>query len=522
MRMRGRGWGAAGRRMAPGALFMAVASTLLGALLGTLLAGCGAEPPGAPPGGAPFSATIRFAARPAAPELGPIDTLRIDPRGPGGELLVHPTRFAFDDGAPARVTTALAVPVGPDRAFHVMAVGERPVAGGALGETGRGILWFDRRANIDVAAGRVLALEFELRPFVTEFLPAEVEEDGAAHRIRWRRVPGADGYRLRIERPLQAPRDTTLRDTTYAAASLPARYQVRVVEYSGLAGAPSDWLALVTPLPPAPTGLRVTVQSGERLNVRWSSGGGFVTRWEIERREGEGAFGPLRSLGADTLQYPDTTVVDGRRYEYRVRGVNSFGPSLFTTPVGATTPLNPPAEVAAQVNDLEVSITWSDRSRSETGYEVQRRAGNGSFALLTTRPANAGGYVDREVAENTTYRYRVRALGDLAPSEWSAEATAVTPLHPPSAPGGLVAQAVGPMQVSLGWGASMGIVTQYEIERRTGGGEFSLRDTVPGDILAWVETGLTPATTYEYRVRGRNAAGPGNFTVAVSVTTPAE
>lgn len=153
---------------------------------------------------------------------------------------------------------------------------------------------------------------------------------------------------------------------------------------------------------------------------------------------------------------------------------------------------------------------------------MERAKGGGGFGPLVTLSVNASGWVDAPLAENTRYRYRVRTVRGLLQSRWSDVVEATTPLFVPSSPGGLLAQTITPSQINLGWGPARGIVAEYEIERRMPGGEFVHRDIVAGDIVVYADFGLAPATTLEYRVRGRNASGAGAWSnVAAATTFPA-
>jgi chitodextrinase len=79
---------------------------------------------------------------------------------------------------------------------------------------------------------------------------------------------------------------------------------------------------------------------------------------------------------------------------------------------------------------------------------------------------------------------------------------------PPSAPGGLTATPSS-TQVSLTWTASTDNVgvTGYHVERCQGAGCTTFVEVSTTPIPAYTNTGLTPATTYRYRVRATDAAG---------------
>ncbi|WP_158632262.1 S8 family serine peptidase [Micromonospora sp. Llam0] len=97
----------------------------------------------------------------------------------------------------------------------------------------------------------------------------------------------------------------------------------------------------------------------------------------------------------------------------------------------------------------------------------------------------------------------------------------VTDTIAPSTPGTPVASGVTATSATLTWTAStdnVGVVG-YEIERATGGGGFAPAGTSATN--SFPATGLTPGTSYQFRVRAEDAAGNlSPFSSAVTVNTP--
>src|SRR5207245_887250 len=131
------------------------------------------------------------------------------------------------------------------------------------------------------------------------------------------------------------------------------------------------------------------------------------------------------------------------------------------------------------------------------------------------------------------YAYRVSAInsvGTSAPSN-TASATTNSAATAPSPPTGLTATAVSSSQINLSWTApgnnGGSAITGYKIERSTDGGTtWSIIVCSTGyTTTTYSDTGLSPSTTYTYRVSAINSVGtssPSNTTSATtsSVTTP--
>jgi hypothetical protein len=68
-----------------------------------------------------------------------------------------------------------------------------------------------------------------------------------------------------------------------------------------------------------------------------------------------------------------------------------------------------------------VYLEWSNHSSRETGFELQRRQGDGAWQLPATMPATQTRYFDFALVPGTSYLHRVRAVGKGGPSAWSNE-----------------------------------------------------------------------------------------------------
>lgn len=96
---------------------------------------------------------------------------------------------------------------------------------------------------------------------------------------------------------------------------------------------------------------------------------------------------------------------------------------------------------------------------------------------------------------------------------------AVVPSAPPSAPTNLVAAVAGPFEINLVWTDTSTNEAEFRLERSLNGVNFSALDSVPGNTTAYTDVGLTPNTTYYYRVRGTNLAGFSPYSNIASATT---
>ena len=96
--------------------------------------------------------------------------------------------------------------------------------------------------------------------------------------------------------------------------------------------------------------------------------------------------------------------------------------------------------------------------------------------------------------------------------------TTVVPLPPT----GLTGTVASSSQINLTWTDNSTNETGFKIERRTGSANYAVVGTLNQDILSFSNTGLTPNTTYTYRVYAYNAVGNSlTYTNEVTLTTTA-
>jgi len=124
---------------------------------------------------------------------------------------------------------------------------------------------------------------------------------------------------------------------------------------------------------------------------------------------------------------------------------------------------------------------------------------------------------------------RVRILTLLTGVTMAASAittackVSVAPPKPPAvpmAPTSLVVQTASDSQLDLNWADESSDETGFKLERSFGGtGNFIEIATLGAGVTGYSDIGLTPNTTYTYRVRATGDAGSSDYSAAVSATT---
>lgn len=170
---------------------------------------------------------------------------------------------------------------------------------------------------------------------------------------------------------------------------------------------------------------------------------------------------------------------------------------------------------------LSVHLTWTDNAMGESGYRVEGDTvpfGANPPSLTISTAANATS-TDVAAQPNTTYYFRVLAVFGAQASPPSEVVIVITP-DVPSPPGNLTAIAVSSSRIDLEWVNSGGGVMGNRVERSLDGGtNWTTRFTFGSPTLSASDTGLSPDTTYSYRVAASNANGEGGPSSPASATT---
>jgi chitodextrinase len=301
------------------------------------------------------------------------------------------------------------------------------------------------------------------------------------------------------------------------------------------APADGDTLAPSAPGTPVTSGV-----SSTQMTISWPAATDNigVTSYTLERCAGVacGSFAPIVTQAG--LSFADTGLAPATSYSYRVRATDAAGnTSAYSTIATAATsaapdtqsPTAPGVPVASGVTATQITVTWgaSTDNVGVTSYTLERCAGIGcsSFAAIATQAGLS--FTDTGLTPSSSYSYRVTATDAAGnASAYSAIATAVTSGTPdteaPTAPGSPATSGVSSTQITVTWSGSTDNigVTNYTLERCEGAGctTFAPIATQPG--LSFADSGLTPSTSYSYRVKALDgAANESAYSPTASATT---
>lgn len=345
----------------------------------------------------------------------------------------------------------------------------------------------------------------------------------------WGAVSGATGYQLDVAMDAGFTNVTDVFNvdvanvTSYAVIGLNAgtAYYYRVRSYnSGTASVNSNTITLTTlpPTPAAPVASGATAVGKNGFTANWSTVSG-ATGYRIDVAS-DAAFTTFASgynnkdaANVTTLSVSGLTA--GLTYYYRVRAYNTGGTStssntIIQATLAASLPAVPVAAVATNVSSTGFTAKWAAVAGAD-GY-VLFVATDPAFNTMVgiydnLNVANVTSYVVGGLTPGVAYYYLVRAYNTAGTSAASNTIIAPTiPTVPVASPATVVTQA----GFTANWGAVNG-ASGYRLDVATNSGFTTLVAGLSNldvtNVTSYAISGVTPGTTYYYRVRAYNAGG---------------
>jgi hypothetical protein len=188
---------------------------------------------------------------------------------------------------------------------------------------------------------------------------------------------------------------------------------------------------------------------------------------------------------------------------------------------GSTAPATPSNVQTTATSPSTITVTWASVSGA-SGYKIYR-SGSASGAYSFQGESAGGSYADTGVSPDTRYYYKVSAYNDHGESARSSETSAKTPpsgsepSKAPTTPSNVQAEAMSPDTIAVGWHPVSG-AEGYRIYRSNSStGNYSF---VGEGYESFNDIGLSPNTTYYYKVSAYNDHGESAQSSEASAKTP--
>ncbi len=257
-------------------------------------------------------------------------------------------------------------------------------------------------------------------------------------------------------------------------------------------------------------------QSDKIVNLSWDAVE-HATSYIVERSTDYGDTWKKVATVIGKTEYTDKSLKGCTEYYYRITAVSTAGKAEPGGDVNVMTRFVSPAAPTLKIVNGEVNVSWR-AVKDVYDYQVERSV-DGTTWTTVNESTTATSFVDRTVAGNTSYSYRIVANGsdELTASAPSAVKTIKTA---PENPTDLQLKSVADKTATLTWAAVEG-ATSYKIEKFVNGKWSSAGTSKTTEATV---KSLKPLTDYPFRVIAVSKAGasaPGEtLTVKTIASTP--
>ena len=361
---------------------------------------------------------------------------------------------------------------------------------------------------------------------------------GSTAILTWTAVSNADGYRIMRSPGTGNSTWTQIGQVgsdmkTYNDSSLlPVQsYLFKVCSFNAAGGASDycDPVGVVTAdaAPVAPVSLTATGQSVGSILLTWATRTANEMGFRIQRSaSGTDFWQTITETASGIDAFLDSSLLSSFTYFYRILAFNALGSSAYSAVASGdtfTAPPETPVSLTATSDGSasQIFLSWTDIPSAKTGFRVERSlTGSGDWTLVSSPASNVTVFTDTNLTALTSYYYRVYAVNGQSTSGYSNVSSSTTGDLASNAPSGLALSATNPDRVSLTWMDNSDNEKYFQIERSLDNATWVPIASVNAGVTGFMDSGLTAATLYYYRVRAVNDIGSSAYIVA-SITTAA-
>jgi titin len=333
------------------------------------------------------------------------------------------------------------------------------------------------------------------------------------------------------------PANTTSYALTNLSPATTYTYSIRAFNSAGESNVTATLFTTLTQstVPNAPTNAQANNVTTTSVALTWTDNANNEDGFKIYDFSTSQV---IATTANDVTSYTFTNLTPATMYRYRVVAFNSAGESNGTAATFMTLPVvtkpNTPTNLKANnITATSATLTWSDNSDNEDGFNIYK---DGLSNLVATLPANTTSYSLTNLSPATLYIYSIRAFNSAGES--NVTATPFTTLTQTTKP--IVSDPNPANGVTVTAGAS-GQVLKIKAVGATSGRvyydddayiSFSKSATVNGDYLEvtipYTRGRMKNNGTNYWYVKATNSAGTTrypatgqmSFTVKTSGNTP--
>ncbi len=290
----------------------------------------------------------------------------------------------------------------------------------------------------------------------------------------------------------------TFVDKTYYTYGSTQTYTVRAVAEDGSSGRFDEYGVSVKITAP-----NVTVSNYKSgIQVKWKKVSS-ATGYYVYRKTGNGSWSRIKTVGASTLSYNDTSVnkKGGTTYSYTVRAISKSGAATAYRGYPIKRLYNPTFTLSNYGSGVQVK--WS-KVAGASSYIVYRKYGSGGWTKLGTTTGTVFNDSGVNKQAGKTYTYAVRAVSGTSQSAYNS--LSVKRLLAPT----LVSAKSSKTGITFTWKPVTG-ASGYCVYRKTTGGWTKIATIKNGKTVKYVDKTAKKGVTYTYTVKAYSGSSSSSY-----------
>lgn len=241
----------------------------------------------------------------------------------------------------------------------------------------------------------------------------------------WNLIEGAKGYVLerisaKDSTDIQFVKQLPITQTSYTDSTVffDTGYVYRLKAYTNLQESNFKTLFIKSSKDPNSLITSSNINYFNSATIAWQlpTSGDIPESYSIERRKGlNGVFQPITKIIATVSNYTDTTLSADTQYFYRI--TSNGNNTNFRGQIELRTPalLSMPALNSTVLYYNSAKLSWNLVQGVST-YVIERKFKNENFQQMTKLNSNIIEWIDKDMVENSTYTYLIKALGNKTES----------------------------------------------------------------------------------------------------------
>ena len=254
--------------------------------------------------------------------------------------------------------------------------------------------------------------------------------------------------------------------------------------------------------------LSSTILYNNKIQVSWGSVTGAEKYLILRRLKNTNQYSELLNLSNNSVKtLIDSTVQPNQNYVYKIITTRSpFEMSSDSIEVSTPALLTKPELSTTVLFYNSLKISWKPVFGA-ISYQLERKIGNETYKKIATLDNKITEFIEKDLKENSSYIYRLKAFGDKTESlESIITVQTLAVLATPE----LVQDNINHESIKLKW-KPVPSANKYILERQAQGETNFQKIFETDNILEFLDVKLKENTVYSYRLKAINAFSESQY-----------